>query len=150
VSGSGWKNKSTLNLIKSNESFIDYRPSAPTEEKTFLIQNATCLVLPSLYEGFGLPIVEAQRLGVPVLTSNRGAMRELAGAGALLIDPMNEADIGQGLARFFDDPELRNALAAQASKLGHTHSWSRTAQLTLKVLSNAGVTGASMPAQPKR
>ena len=150
VSGSGWKNKSTLNLIKSNESFIDYRPSAPTEEKTFLIQNATCLVLPSLYEGFGLPIVEAQRLGVPVLTSNRGAMRELAGAGALLIDPMNEADIGQGLARFFDDPELRNALAAQASKLGHTHSWSRTAQLTLKVLSNAGVTGAGMPAQPKR
>ena len=77
-------------------------------------------------------------------------MRELAGAGALLIDPMNEADIGQGLARFFDDPELRNALAAQASKLGHTHSWSRTAQLTLKVLSNAGVTGAGMPAQPKR
>jgi len=147
VSGGGWRNQSTLELIKRHGSFIDYHPSASTEDKAILIQNATCLVLPSLYEGFGLPIVEAQKLGVPVLTSNRGAMPEVAGAGALFVDPTDESAIGQGLTRFFDDPALRNRLAKAAGELGQQHSWGRTAQLTLDVLNTAGITRTGVPAQ---
>jgi len=126
-----------VSVIENNRSFIDYRPSVPAEEKAHLIQNATCLVLPSLYEGYGLPIAEAQRLGVPVLTSNRGAMREVAGEGGLFVDPTDEADIGQGLARLFDDPEMRQQLADNSGELGKRHSWSRSAQLTFDVLSKA-------------
>jgi len=143
VSGGGWRNQSTLQLIHNNPSFIDYHPSAPAEKKASLIQNATCLVLPSLYEGYGLPIAEAQRLGVPVLTSNRGAMQEVAGDGALLIDPTDEADMGQGLARFFDEPELRKRLAENSAELGKQHSWPRSAQRTLEVLSKAGIAQAT-------
>jgi glycosyltransferase involved in cell wall biosynthesis len=63
------------------------------EEKLALLKNATALVFPSLYEGFGLPIIEAQSLGVPVICGNTSAMPEVAGKGALYVDPSKPEQI---------------------------------------------------------
>jgi glycosyltransferase involved in cell wall biosynthesis len=68
------------------------------------------MVFASLYEGFGLPIIEAQALGRPVITSNFGAMAEAAGSGALLVDPLNYEDLHQSVHKLFSDPDLRGRL----------------------------------------
>ena len=73
-------------------------------------RKADVLLFPSLYEGFGLPILEAQQAGVPVLTSNRGPMNEVAGKGACLVDPENVASIREGLEKILSDADFRNSL----------------------------------------
>lgn len=72
-----------------------------------LYARARVLCMPSLYEGFGLPVAEAMALGVPVVTSDRGAMREVAGDAAVLVDPEDVASIAEGLERALTDEELR-------------------------------------------
>lgn len=73
-------------------------------------RKADVLVFPTLYEGFGLPILEAQQAGVPVLTSNRGPMDEVAGKGACLVDPEKVASIREGLEKILKDSAFRNSL----------------------------------------
>ena len=78
-----------------------------------LLAGAQALVFPSLAEGFGLPIVEAMALGVPVLTSNGGATGEIAGEAALLVDPLDVADMAAGISALARDSELRRDLGAR-------------------------------------
>ena len=73
-------------------------------------READLLFFASTYEGFGLPILEAQATGRPVLTSDRGAMREAAGEGALLVDPENVTDMRSAIRRLLTDPALRSEL----------------------------------------
>ncbi|MCD2316039.1 glycosyltransferase family 4 protein [Sphingomonas sp. IC-11] len=75
-----------------------------------LIRNARALLFPSLAEGFGLPVVEAMALGTPVLTANNGALAEVAGRSALLVDPVDEGAITQGIIRLDQDDNLRSTL----------------------------------------
>ncbi|WP_301270919.1 family 1 glycosyltransferase WbkA [Brucella abortus] len=79
-----------------------------------LYRNARTLLMPSLYEGFGLPIIEAQAYGVPVITSNCSSMPEVAGDAAILVDPLNVAEISNALYRIATDNKLwqRKALLA--------------------------------------
>jgi len=76
-----------------------------------LIENARALIFPSLAEGFGLPMVEAMALGVPVLTSNRGALAEVAGGAALTVDPTDVTAISGAMVRLASDDALKNALS---------------------------------------
>jgi glycosyltransferase involved in cell wall biosynthesis len=92
---------------------------------------ATCLVFPSLYEGFGLPVVEAMARGVPVATSDRGSLREVAGDAALLFDPEDVEAIRAGIERLLVDPEERARLRAAGRRRAAEFSWERTADLTL-------------------
>jgi glycosyltransferase involved in cell wall biosynthesis len=73
-------------------------------------QNSDILCFPSLYEGFGMPIIEAQAVGRPVITSNLGAMKEVAGKGAILVDPNSLEDIRNGILRLIKEDELRSEL----------------------------------------
>jgi glycosyltransferase involved in cell wall biosynthesis len=70
-------------------------------------------VFASLYEGFGLPILEAQAMGRPVITSNFGAMKEAAGEGALLVDPYSVDEIRAAILRIKNEPALREDLIAK-------------------------------------
>ena len=105
----------------------------PESELPGLIAAATALVFPSRYEGFGIPILQAQAVGTPVITSDRGAMRETAGAGAMLVDPDDIAAIAAAMMLVLDDPARRAALRAAGFDNVKRYSWDVTARLTLSV-----------------
>lgn len=92
-----------------------------------LYAGATCLAMPSLYEGFGLPILEAHRFGVPVLTSRVSSMPEVAGKAAVLVDPFSVPSIAEGLRTLIGDPARRAALAQHARANAARFDWDRSA-----------------------
>ena len=87
--------------------------------------------LPSLYEGFGLPVLEAMASGVPVLTSHDGALAEVAGAAALTVDPLDVAAIRAGLLRLAEDGDWRSAAARRGVEIASAYTWSRCVAGTL-------------------
>lgn len=91
---------------------------------------AELVVLPSRYEGFGLPVLEAMERGVPVVTSDRASLPEVAGDAALLVDPDDAAAIAAALRRLLEDGALRERLIAAGHDQAGRFSWDRTAELT--------------------
>jgi glycosyltransferase involved in cell wall biosynthesis len=114
--------------VASNVRFLNW---VPNEELEGLYRASSCFVFPSLYEGFGLPVLEAMTRGVPVACSNRGALAEVADDAALLFDPEQPHSIAAALDRLLADPveraRLRNAGRANAARF----SWAETARKTL-------------------
>ena len=98
-----------------------------------LYQQAAVVAYPSLYEGFGLPIVEALALGKAVLTSNRASMVEVAGDAAWMVDPEDEWAIAAGLEKLLEDDELRSRLGEAGRRRTHALTWRNTARATWNV-----------------
>ncbi len=99
-----------------------------------LLSGALCFAFPSLHEGFGFPVLEAQACGAPVLTANSSSLPEVAGDGALLVDPLDTAAIAAGLLRLIEDQALRSRLRAAGFANLRRFSWQRCAAETLAVL----------------
>jgi glycosyltransferase involved in cell wall biosynthesis len=96
---------------------------------------ADCFVLPSFYEGFGLPILEAQACGCPVVISNRGAMPEVAGdCGALLFEPDSPAELADRIQQALTEEPLRQDLIQHGFENVRKYSWKTTAESTIRVL----------------
>jgi glycosyltransferase involved in cell wall biosynthesis len=93
-----------------------------------LYAHARFLVMPSLYEGFGLPLVEAMSFGVPVLTSNRSSMSEVAGDAGMLVDPFDVSSITTGLSSLLGDEAYRDHLASRAIPNAKRFSWQNAAR----------------------
>jgi glycosyltransferase involved in cell wall biosynthesis len=106
-------------------------------DKVALLSGAAFLAYPSLYEGFGIPVLEAFAAGVPVLTSSASSLPEVAGDAALLVDPRDEDAIASGLAQLFADPDLRGVLAAAGLVRAAGFTWERCARATIEVLRRA-------------
>jgi glycosyltransferase involved in cell wall biosynthesis len=105
---------------------------------------ALATVFVPYFEGFGIPIVEAQASGCPVLTSNVSSMPEVAGAGgAVLVDPLDPADIAEGLSQLWHDEGLRQRLVRQGSLNQRRFSWEHSAQVLWQAVTEAA---ASYPA----
>jgi len=102
------------------------------EELLYLYNGALVLVLPSLYEWFGLPPLEAMACGTPVICSNRGSLPEVAGDAALLVEPGVE-EIAAGLRKIWKDEALRSELSRRGLKRAASFSWEKTAAETLNV-----------------
>jgi glycosyltransferase involved in cell wall biosynthesis len=106
----------------------------PDEDVPALLSAATAFVFPSLYEGFGIPVLEAGGCGVPVITSNTSSLPEVAGDAALLVDPHDVDAIAEAMYRVVTDPDL----AAELTRRGHENvkrfSWEKCARETLAVL----------------
>jgi glycosyltransferase involved in cell wall biosynthesis len=102
------------------------------EELEGLWALAEAFVFPSLYEGFGLPVLEAMARGVPVACSNASSLPEVAGDAALLFDPHDEVAIAGALRRLLDDATLREQLHARGLARVKEFTWERTARLTLE------------------
>ncbi len=98
-----------------------------------LIAAATAFVFPSLYEGFGLPPLEAMACGTPVLCSNRSSLPEVVGEAALLFDPADEEAIRAAMRRILTDGALRESLRRRGLEQARRFSWRRTAEATLRL-----------------
>jgi glycosyltransferase involved in cell wall biosynthesis len=101
------------------------------EELAGLYDLATCLAFPSLAEGFGLPVLEAMRRGLPVACSNATSLPEVAGDAALYFDPTDSDAMGRALEQLLSDPALRERLAAAGKAQAEKFSWGKTARATL-------------------
>ncbi len=98
-----------------------------------LYQRSAIFAFPSLDEGFGIPVLEAMAFGVPVLTSNRSALPEVAGAAALLVDPQRTDEIADGLHRLIENEELRTDLAQRGRLRAAEFPWKRAVHQTYGV-----------------
>jgi glycosyltransferase involved in cell wall biosynthesis len=136
VGAIGWLVEDVQASVKDDPSVV-LAGHLGDDELQACLQAATAFVYPSLYEGFGLPILEAMLHGLPVLTSRSSATGEIAGDAALLIDPYSVDEIGHGIAQLIADPLLRTDLADAGQRRAATFSWSRAANQTLQVLQKA-------------
>lgn len=109
----------------------------PDTEKAALLSGATALLYPSLYEGFGFPILEAQACGVPVLTANTSSCGEVAGDTAVLVNPLDTNAIAQGIQQIVTDDELRQTLVQKGLANVQKYSWEDTAVNILNILEAA-------------
>jgi glycosyltransferase involved in cell wall biosynthesis len=107
------------------------------KEKVSLLGGSEALVYPSLYEGFGLPVLEAMACGAPVLTSNVSALPEVAGDAAMLVDPTDSAAIEDGMERLIRDDGLRARLRTAGRERALGFDWAATARRTAAVLHEA-------------
>ncbi len=117
--------------IESNVKFLDF---VSNDELAVLYKNAICYCLPSLYEGFGLPVLEAMQHGCPVITSNVSSLPEAGGDACLYVDPESASDIARKIVTLIDNPKLRKQLQEKGYKHIKKFSWERTAKETIKVL----------------
>ncbi len=111
--------------------FLSYVPYA---ELPTVINQAIALVMPSLWEGFGLPVLEAMACGTPVITSNLSSLPEVAGEAALLVNPDDTAAIAQAMQRLLQDPSLRSHLQTAGLYRARQFSWAKTGQTTVELL----------------
>jgi glycosyltransferase involved in cell wall biosynthesis len=111
--------------------------SLPRNELAALYARATVFVYPSLYEGFGMPVLEAMACGTPVVTSNISALPETAGDAALLVDPLDDAALAEAIGRIVDDPGLAEDLSQRGQKRARALTWGETARRTWAVYEEA-------------
>lgn len=95
--------------------------------------NAICFVFPSLYEGFGLPLIEAFNAGCPVVCSHSGAMPEIAKEGAEYFDPLSESEIRESVKNVIESDSIRKRIVSEGSKRASDFSWKKTAEKTKMV-----------------
>jgi alpha-1,3-rhamnosyl/mannosyltransferase len=98
-----------------------------------LYSGATAFVYPSLYEGFGLPLLEAMQSGCPCITSNTGALAEVSNGSAIQVDPQKSDDIAQQLNLLLHDPDLRSYYANSGQQRASNFTWAKTALKTCEI-----------------
>lgn len=122
----------TIRLLDSRQEIIiaDY---VPDEDLPYIYLGADVFVFISLYEGFGLPPLEAMACGIPVIASNISSLPEVVGDAAVLVDPLKEDEILHSIMRVLEDSELRKKLKEKGIRQSKKFSWDDTAKKTLKV-----------------
>jgi glycosyltransferase involved in cell wall biosynthesis len=119
-----------LNLMQG----VIFTNYVPEEDLTALISGSKLYVLPSLYEGFGIPVIEAQACGVPVAVSGTSSLPEIAGDSGILIDPQSVDSIAVAIKNILSDEKLSKDLVAKGFENIKRFSWQKCAQETIKIL----------------
>jgi glycosyltransferase involved in cell wall biosynthesis len=132
VGPTGWDAAPILAAARDQDAQLLGRVSE--DELRALYAGASVFAYPSLYEGFGLPVLEAMAAGAPVLTSNVSSLPEVAGDAALLVDPTDVEAIGAALTRLLADPALADDLRGRGRARAASFSWERAARETLALL----------------
>ena len=135
VGADGWKMEELHAEIERLElkDAIRFTGYVPTKDLPGLFSLATLFVFPSLYEGFGLPPLEAMACGTPVLTSNCTSLAEICGGGAYLVDPRDEQALAAGMMELLTDEEMRRDLGERGRLHARQFSWTNAARKTAAV-----------------
>ncbi|MCL6096461.1 MAG: glycosyltransferase family 4 protein [Patescibacteria group bacterium] len=140
VGKKGWQFEDILNAPKKYgvENRVKFLDSVSDKELPSFYKNALCFVIPSLYEGFGLPVLEAMKYGCPVLTSSISSLPEAGGDAAMYFNPEDVFDIAEKINKVISDPSLRDEMVKKGYNQIKKFSWEKTAKETLKVLEEVG------------
>ena len=131
----GWKfNRGQALQDVQNREDVRFIGFVPDEDMPALYTAASLFAFPTLYEGFGIPVLEAQSCGVPVLTSNCSSLPEVGGDGALYVDPYNVEDIANGIMRVLNDPALSKQLTEQGFQNVNRFSWRASAERLSEII----------------
>jgi glycosyltransferase involved in cell wall biosynthesis len=120
-----------------DQSAVRFTGEIPEERISDYYRGALAVLVPSLYEGFGLPALEAMACGTPVLVGNRASLPEVVGDAGLLVDPLDVAAIADGICRILQDAELRKELTTRGLARASIFSWDATAGKVLDLLQSA-------------
>lgn len=139
----GWKSDSPLVLARGLgiSHRVVWLRSASDDQLKHLYRQAVALVFPSLYEGFGLPALEAMAAGIPVITSNCASLPEVVGDAALLVDPLRVDEIRDAMRALASDDALRSRLAKRGIERAGQFSWENTSSQMLDVFSGRSSVG---------
>jgi len=131
----GWHHGEILDSITRREpgNRVRYIGFVDEQDKPCIIAGARIFIYPSLYEGFGIPVLESLACGVPTITSNVSSLPEIAGDAALCIDPYDENEIYEAIEKLLDDKKLYNTLRVKSTQRASIFSWEKTAAETIAV-----------------
>lgn len=129
----GWDNSLTRELVNSHNKIILLGQVSDTELYS-LYSSCLCFVYPSLWEGFGYPIIEAMKFGVPVTCSNTSSMKEIAKDNALLFNPLDSEEMYQFIDRLIHDENIRNKLIKKGLQRSKIFTWERYYNKLIKTL----------------
>src|SRR3989344_4474646 len=129
----GWHDDDIISLAKETPG-VTWKSYVSDEEYESLLHRATIVALPSLYEGFGLLVLDALQRGIPTLISDRGSLTEVAGDSCVKVDPENISSVATGLQKLLTDSTLREKLHASGPKEAERFTWKRTVDLALEAL----------------
>ncbi len=129
----GWYSDQLLRQADDRVKFIGYVDAA---DKNALLSGATAFVFPSLYEGFGFPVLEAMVCGLPVLCSNTSSLSEVAGDATVMVNPLEVDDIARGLHAITTNEDLRRTLIERGYRQAQTFTWQACADVALSVFEN--------------
>lgn len=131
----GWRSDVLLSRLHHlhTQGKVHYLGYVNEHEKRILLHAAHALIFPSLYEGFGLPILEAFAANLPVITSNTTAIPEVSGDAAILINPQDTHAINQAMQLMIEAPDIRKPMQAKGQLIARQHTWDACARQTLAV-----------------
>jgi glycosyltransferase involved in cell wall biosynthesis len=133
--GAGWKNETIYSLVREKglEEKVKFLGFVEETDLPVIYNRAKFFMYPSVYEGFGLPVLEAMASRVPVLTSNVSSLPEVAGDAAIMVDPYNEKEIYRASVNLLENEKLRKELQAKGVERSNLFTWENTAFQTLEV-----------------
>jgi glycosyltransferase involved in cell wall biosynthesis len=139
IAGSiGWAADKTMARLASGPPGVRYLGYVSEDELPGLTAGAAAFVYPSLYEGFGIPVAQAMAAGVPVITSNTSCLPEIAGQGALLVDPRSSSEIQAALEKLLTSTDLRRKLGDSARQRAQHYHWENSARKSLEFFHRLG------------
>lgn len=134
----GWMTDNFFQTIRNLklEKEIIITGYVPDEEIPYLLANSKVFVMPSLYEGFGIPVIEAMATGIPTLISNKSSLPEIASNASLFFNPEDENDMTSGLTKILGDENLRNNLILKGLENCRKFTWKNSTENVLNILKN--------------
>jgi glycosyltransferase involved in cell wall biosynthesis len=136
IAGSrGWLEDETYRTMRDSgiQEHLHFTGFVDEDDLPALYRGAICLAFPSLYEGFGLPVLEAMASGIPVVTSNVSSLPEVAGNAALMVNPYDVEELTDALWRVIHDEDLRALLITRGLERAKQFTWEKSARQLLQI-----------------